>query len=128
MIHSAIHAARHDAGCVLHTHTLNGVAVSAQREGLLPISQQAIFVLASLGYHDYEGIAVRDDEKPRLVATSAAKLPDAAKPRAADRRANGGRSVRRDVLPRGRLHDPGARAEPAARELIPIGSQIIDAA
>ncbi|HEV8691328.1 MAG TPA: class II aldolase/adducin family protein [Ideonella sp.] len=67
VIHSAIHAARHDAQCVLHTHTLNGVAVSAQREGVLPISQQSIFVLSSLGYHDYEGVALRDDEKPRLV-------------------------------------------------------------
>jgi ribulose-5-phosphate 4-epimerase/fuculose-1-phosphate aldolase len=66
-IHSAVHSARHDASCVLHTHTLNGVAVSAQRNGLLPISQQSIFVLASLGYHDYEGLALRDDEKPRLV-------------------------------------------------------------
>ena len=67
-IHSAIHAARHDAQCVLHTHTLNGVAVSAQKRGLLPISQHSIFVLASLGYHDYEGVALHDDEKPRLVA------------------------------------------------------------
>jgi ribulose-5-phosphate 4-epimerase/fuculose-1-phosphate aldolase len=67
-IHSAVHAAREDAQCVLHTHTLNGVAVSAQKEGLLPISQQSIFVLSSLGYHDYEGVALRDDEKPRLVA------------------------------------------------------------
>jgi ribulose-5-phosphate 4-epimerase/fuculose-1-phosphate aldolase len=68
VIHSAIHAARHDARCVLHTHTLNGVAVSAQRAGLLPISQHSISVLASLGYHDFEGPALRDDEKPRLVA------------------------------------------------------------
>ena len=68
VIHSAIHAARHDARCVLHTHTINGVAVSAQRDGLLPISQHASFVLASVGYHDYEGVALRDDEKPRLVA------------------------------------------------------------
>lgn len=67
-IHSAVHAAREDAQCVLHTHTLNGVAVSAQRDGLLPISQHSIFVLASLAYHDYEGVALRDDEKPRLVA------------------------------------------------------------
>jgi ribulose-5-phosphate 4-epimerase/fuculose-1-phosphate aldolase len=66
-IHSAVHAARHDAACVLHTHTLNGVAVSAQKGGVLPISQQSIFVLASLGTHDYEGVALRDDEKPRLV-------------------------------------------------------------
>ena len=67
-IHSAIHAARHDAACVLHLHTPNGVAVSAQKSGVLPISQQSIFVLASLAYHDYEGVALNDDEKPRLVA------------------------------------------------------------
>jgi ribulose-5-phosphate 4-epimerase/fuculose-1-phosphate aldolase len=68
VIHSAIHAARHDARCVMHTHTLNGVAVSAQRAGLLPISQHSMFSLASLGYHDFEGPALNDDEKPRLVA------------------------------------------------------------
>ena len=67
-IHSAIHAARHDVQCVLHTHTLNGVAVSAQKNGVLPLSQQSIFVLQNLAYHDYEGVALRDDEKPRLVA------------------------------------------------------------
>jgi ribulose-5-phosphate 4-epimerase/fuculose-1-phosphate aldolase len=66
-IHSAIHAAREDAQCVLHLHTQNGVAVSAQKDGLLPISQQATVVLASLAYHDYEGIALLEDEKPRLV-------------------------------------------------------------
>ena len=66
-IHSAVHAVRHDAQCVMHTHTLNGIAVSAQKGGVLPISQQSIFVLSSLGYHDYEGVALRDDEKPRLV-------------------------------------------------------------
>lgn len=68
VIHSAIHAARDDAHCVLHTHTRAGVAVSAQKAGVLPISQQSTFVLASLGYHDYEGVALRDDEKPRLQA------------------------------------------------------------
>ena len=66
-IHSAIHAARHDAKCVLHVHTPNGIAVSAQKGGVLPISQQSIFVLASLAYHGYEGVALNDDEKPRLV-------------------------------------------------------------
>jgi len=66
-IHSAIHGAREDARCVLHVHTLNGVAVSAQKAGLLPISQQSIVVLTALGYHDYEGIALNEDEKPRLV-------------------------------------------------------------
>jgi ribulose-5-phosphate 4-epimerase/fuculose-1-phosphate aldolase len=67
VIHSAIHAAREDAKCVLHVHSLNGVAVSAQKLGVLPLSQQSIFVLSSLGYHDYEGVALRDEEKPRLV-------------------------------------------------------------
>ncbi|HET9485360.1 MAG TPA: class II aldolase/adducin family protein [Xanthomonadales bacterium] len=67
VIHSAIHAARPDVRCVLHTHTANGVAVSAQKDGLLAISQQSIFPLSNLGYHDYEGVALRDDEKPRLV-------------------------------------------------------------
>ena len=68
VIHSAIHSVREDAQCVLHTHTRAGVAVSAQKSGVLPISQQSTFVLASLAYHDYEGVALRDDEKPRLQA------------------------------------------------------------
>jgi ribulose-5-phosphate 4-epimerase/fuculose-1-phosphate aldolase len=66
-IHSAIHAARDDANCVLHVHSVNGIAVSAQREGLLPLSQHSIYVLPSLAYHDYEGIALNAGEKPRLV-------------------------------------------------------------
>ena len=68
VIHSAIHEVRDDAGCVLHTHSRAGVAVSAQKCGVLPISQQTIFVLGSLAYHDYEGVALRDDEKVRLQA------------------------------------------------------------
>jgi ribulose-5-phosphate 4-epimerase/fuculose-1-phosphate aldolase len=67
VIHSAIHAARPDVACVLHVHTNAGVAVAAQKGGLLPISQVATIALSSLAYHDYEGIALRDDEKPRLV-------------------------------------------------------------
>ncbi len=66
-IHSAIHAAREDARCVMHTHTAHGIAVSAQEGGVLPVSQQSIFVLASLAYHGYEGVALNEDEKPRLV-------------------------------------------------------------
>lgn len=66
VIHSAIHAVRENAGCVLHTHSRAGVGVSAQKNGILPISQQSTFVLASLAYHGYEGVAVRDDEKARL--------------------------------------------------------------
>ena len=66
VIHSAVHEVREDAGCVLHTHTRAGIAVSAQSHGILPISQQSTFVLASLAYHGYEGVAIRDDEKVRL--------------------------------------------------------------
>jgi ribulose-5-phosphate 4-epimerase/fuculose-1-phosphate aldolase len=68
VIHSAVHEARDDVQCVLHTHTRAGVAVSAQRCGVLPISQQSTFVLSSLAYHNYEGVAFRDEEKPRLQA------------------------------------------------------------
>jgi ribulose-5-phosphate 4-epimerase/fuculose-1-phosphate aldolase len=68
VIHSAVHEARSDIQCVLHTHTRAGVAVSAQKCGVLPISQQSTFVLASLAYHEYEGVAFRDEEKPRLQA------------------------------------------------------------
>src|SRR5579862_3948033 len=66
-IHSCIHAAREDIACVMHIHSLNGVAVAAQKQGLLPISQQSLFVLSSLAYHDYEGVALRAEEQPRLV-------------------------------------------------------------
>jgi ribulose-5-phosphate 4-epimerase/fuculose-1-phosphate aldolase len=66
-IHSAVHAAREDALCVVHLHTEHGIAVSAQKNGLLPISQQSLFVLSSLAYHDYEGLALDENEKPRLV-------------------------------------------------------------
>ena len=67
-IHSAVHMARPDLACVIHTHTSAGSAVSAQRQGLLPISQHALKFYEHLAYHDYEGIALRDEEKPRLVA------------------------------------------------------------
>jgi len=67
-IHSAVHAAREDALCVMHLHTDYGIAVSAQQDGLLPISQQAMLALSSLAYHDYEGLALNEEEKPRLVA------------------------------------------------------------
>lgn len=67
-IHSAVHEVRHDVVCVLHTHTAAGVAVSAQKQGVLPISQQSLFVLSSLAYHAYEGVALNHDEKARLQA------------------------------------------------------------
>ncbi|HEX8233129.1 MAG TPA: class II aldolase/adducin family protein [Caulobacteraceae bacterium] len=67
VIHSAIHEARPDAHYVIHLHTDQGVAVSAQRQGLLPITQHAMTCLSQLAYHDYEGIALNLDEKERLV-------------------------------------------------------------
>ncbi|MDR3473033.1 MAG: class II aldolase/adducin family protein [Devosia sp.] len=67
-IHSAIHAAREDARFVMHLHSDQGVAVAAQAEGLLPLSQHALIVLPRLAYHDYEGIALNLDERERLVA------------------------------------------------------------
>lgn len=68
VIHSAIHAAREDVHCVLHTHTRAGVAVSAHEEGLLPISQHSTLFVGRIGYHDYEGFAVHPPEQARLVA------------------------------------------------------------
>ncbi len=67
-IHSAVHGARDDAKFVMHVHTDQGVAVSAQREGLLPLSQHALAVMPHLAYHDYEGVALNLDERERLVA------------------------------------------------------------
>jgi len=67
VIHSAIHAARHDVGCVIHTHTAAGLAVAAQKRGLLPLSQHAMRFTGCLAYHDYEGVALDMDEQRRLV-------------------------------------------------------------
>ncbi len=67
-IHSAIHMAREDAQCVLHLHTDDGVAVSAQKDGLLPISQNSLLVRSHLAYHEYEGVALNLDERQRLIA------------------------------------------------------------
>lgn len=66
-IHSAIHMARHDAGCVMHLHNHAGTAVSAQKEGLLPITQTAMLVYPRVTYHDYEGVALNLDERERIV-------------------------------------------------------------
>jgi len=67
-IHSAIHAAREDALCVIHLHTDAGVGVSAQKDGLLALTQNACLVLPQLAYHGYEGVALNLDERERLVA------------------------------------------------------------
>ncbi|NVJ64158.1 MAG: class II aldolase/adducin family protein [Flavobacteriaceae bacterium] len=66
-IHSAVHESREDAQCVLHLHTRDGVAVSSQQEGLLPLNQTSMLLNAGLAYHEYEGIALNHDERPRLV-------------------------------------------------------------
>jgi ribulose-5-phosphate 4-epimerase/fuculose-1-phosphate aldolase len=67
-IHSAVHEAREDAHCVMHLHTIEGVAVSCQKAGLMALSQQSLFPMSSLAYHDYEGVALNPEEKVRLVA------------------------------------------------------------
>jgi len=66
VIHSAIHEARHDVDCVIHTHTVAGMAVSAMKCGLLPLAQTSMR-FAKIGYHDYEGVAVDAAEKKSLV-------------------------------------------------------------
>lgn len=66
-IHSAVHMARHDLACVIHTHTADGMAVSCQEGGLLPITQHSLRFYNRIGYHDYEGIALDLDERERLV-------------------------------------------------------------
>ncbi len=67
VIHGAIHRARPDVACVIHTHTRAGMAVSAMKEGLLPLTQTAMRFVGHLGYHDYEGPAIDEDERARLV-------------------------------------------------------------
>src|SRR5258705_1400495 len=65
--HGCVHEARPEVNCVIHTHTRAGVAVSAQKCGLLPISQHSLRVYSMLSYHDYEGIALDMDERERLA-------------------------------------------------------------
>ncbi|MBM3597909.1 MAG: class II aldolase/adducin family protein [Alphaproteobacteria bacterium] len=67
VIHSAVHAARPDAGCVIHTHSRSGMAVSAQKQGLLPLTQHAMRFWSRIAYHDYEGLAIDIDERARLA-------------------------------------------------------------
>ena len=74
VIHSAIHGARHDVVCVMHTHTASGVAVSAQQHGLLPLSQHAMRLTGNVGYHEYEGVALNLEERERLVADIGDKM------------------------------------------------------
>ncbi len=66
-IHSALHMNRDDAHCIIHLHSTDGVAVSAQADGLLPLDQHAMLITRDLAYHDYEGVALDLDERDRLV-------------------------------------------------------------
>ncbi|HZN24550.1 MAG TPA: class II aldolase/adducin family protein, partial [Burkholderiales bacterium] len=66
VIHSAIHRARHDVDCIIHTHTLAGMTVSAMKCGIMPIAQSSMR-FSDIAYHDYEGVALRIDERERLV-------------------------------------------------------------
>lgn len=67
VIHGALHAAREDAHCVIHLHTIHGQAVAAQKDGLLPLTQTAMMLHGAIAYHDFEGVAVDLDERERLV-------------------------------------------------------------
>src|SRR5512134_3216861 len=67
VIHSAIHAAREDAHCIMHTHTTAGLAIACQRDGLLSDNFYSALTHGHVAYHEFEGVTVRDDEKPRLV-------------------------------------------------------------
>jgi ribulose-5-phosphate 4-epimerase/fuculose-1-phosphate aldolase len=67
ILHSAIHRARPDIFCIIHTHTVAGIAVSTQEDGLLPISQHAAELVGRISYHDFEGIAVDPEEQSRIV-------------------------------------------------------------
>ena len=66
VIHGAIHDVRHDAGCIIHLHTKDGVAVSCMADGLLPLNQTALLVEGDMAFHDYEGVAFNMDERERL--------------------------------------------------------------
>ncbi|TNE57589.1 MAG: class II aldolase/adducin family protein, partial [Alphaproteobacteria bacterium] len=66
-IHGAIHMSAPQHECVIHTHTADGIAVAAQKQGLLPISQHALAILPDVAYHDYEGIALNHDERDRIL-------------------------------------------------------------
>jgi len=73
IIHSCVHRARHDVNCVVHTHSRAGVAISCLKEGLVPMNQEGLQFYNRIAYHDYEGIAVYEDEQQRLVANLGTK-------------------------------------------------------
>ena len=116
VIHSCMHKARHEINCVIHTHTRAGVAVSAMKCGLLPISQHAMMIQADVAYHDYEGIALYMEEQARMAARpwQAAKAMILRNHGLLALGRDGARSLRGHVLPRLRLPDPDRRDGSAA--------------
>ncbi|MBL4802848.1 MAG: class II aldolase/adducin family protein [Emcibacter sp.] len=72
-IHSAVHGAREDAQCVIHLHTIDGVAVSCQKEGLLSLNQTSMILNGQISYHEYEGLALNHEERARLVTDLGSK-------------------------------------------------------
>jgi ribulose-5-phosphate 4-epimerase/fuculose-1-phosphate aldolase len=108
IIHSAVQLARHDAACVIHTHTRAGMAVSAVKDGLLPISQIALQYYGRLGVHDYEGIALDLDERQRVIRDLGGYC--GTQSWAFDRRAQRRRSLQLDVLPQPGLRGAGRDA------------------
>lgn len=76
VIHSALHHVNENIHCVIHTHTADGIAVSAQEKGLLPLSQHALKFYNNIAYHEYEGIAFSTEERERLVNDLATTLRD----------------------------------------------------
>ena len=123
VIHGAIHTARPEVHCVLHTHTRAGMAVSAMKCGLLPLSQTSIRFVGHIGYHDYEGPAVDLDERERIVARPRpARRADHAQPRPAHLRGDHPAGVQHHVSARtvvplaGRRHGGAHRAHDAGRE------------
>ena len=108
VIHGAIHRARPDVACVIHTHTRAGMAVSAMKEGLLPLTQTAMRFVGHLGYHDYEGPAIDEDERARLVRDlGAARCDDPALARAFDVRRRHSAGLQHDVSARTVVPQPG---------------------
>ena len=110
VIHSAVHAARHDAQCVIHTHTVAGMAVACMEEGLLPLTQKSMRFYNRIAYHDYEGVADDLDERERLVRRPRqAQRPDPAQSRALDLRQERGGGFLHDAQPRKELQNPDRR-------------------
>ncbi len=108
VIHSAIHGGREDVDCVIHTHSKAGVAVAAQKDGLLPLSQHAQLFYGRVSYHDYEGLAIDVDERTRLVRDLGRQCrDDPAQSRAAGGRPVDPAGVLQPVQSAIRLRDPG---------------------